>query len=43
MCCPWGKSTLIASLISRQSLLVSNEIIKTRVPAIADNMSKWGI
>ncbi|WP_256008956.1 methyltransferase RsmF C-terminal domain-like protein [Desertivirga xinjiangensis] len=40
---PGGKSTLIASLISQSSLLVSNEIIKTRVPVLTDNMTKWGV
>lgn len=40
---PGGKSTLISSLISKNSLLVSNEIIKTRVPVLADNMTKWGV
>lgn len=39
---PGGKSTLISSLLSKRSLLVSNEIIKTRVPVLADNLSKWG-
>lgn len=39
---PGGKSTLISSLISKDSLLLSNEIIKTRVPVLADNLSKWG-
>jgi len=40
---PGGKSTLISSLINEDSLLVSNEIIKTRVPVLADNMTKWGV
>lgn len=40
---PGGKSTLISSLISQNSLLVSNEIIKTRVPVLTDNMTKWGV
>lgn len=39
---PGGKSTLINSLINDESLLVSNEIIKTRVPPLADNLAKWG-
>lgn len=39
---PGGKSTLISSLINEGSVLVSNEIIKTRVPALVDNLSKWG-
>ena len=39
---PGGKSTLVQSLISSQSLLVSNEVIKTRVPVLTQNMTKWG-
>ncbi|MBK8786553.1 MAG: RNA methyltransferase [Chitinophagaceae bacterium] len=39
---PGGKSTLIQSLISADSLLVSNEVIKTRVNILAENITKWG-
>ncbi len=39
---PGGKSTLIQSLISKDSLLVSNEVIKTRVNILAENITKWG-
>jgi 16S rRNA C967 or C1407 C5-methylase (RsmB/RsmF family)/NOL1/NOP2/fmu family ribosome biogenesis protein len=39
---PGGKSTLIQSLISNKSLLVSNEVIKTRVNILAENIAKWG-
>ncbi|MEO6490248.1 MAG: RNA methyltransferase [Ferruginibacter sp.] len=39
---PGGKSTLIQSTISTESLLVSNEVIKARVNILADNMTKWG-
>jgi NOL1/NOP2/sun family putative RNA methylase len=39
---PGGKSTLIQSLISSDSLLVSNEIIKTRVNVLNENITKWG-
>lgn len=39
---PGGKSTLINSLITNDSLLVSNEIIKSRVPVLCDNLTKWG-
>ncbi|WP_342646156.1 RNA methyltransferase [Mucilaginibacter sp. CSA2-8R] len=39
---PGGKSTLISSAISRDDLLVSNEIIKTRVPILTDNLNRWG-
>lgn len=39
---PGGKSTLIQSFISKESLLVSNEVIKTRVGRLTENMMKWG-
>jgi NOL1/NOP2/sun family putative RNA methylase len=39
---PGGKSTLIQSLISAESLLVSNELIKQRVNVLTENLSKWG-
>ncbi|MDB5278550.1 MAG: Fmu (Sun) domain protein [Ferruginibacter sp.] len=39
---PGGKSTLLQSLISDSSLLVSNEVIKTRVNVLAENITKWG-
>jgi 16S rRNA C967 or C1407 C5-methylase (RsmB/RsmF family)/NOL1/NOP2/fmu family ribosome biogenesis protein len=39
---PGGKSTLLASTLNDESLLVSNEVISTRVPVLVHNMSKWG-
>ncbi len=39
---PGGKSTLIQSIISKESLLVSNEVIKARVIILSENMTKWG-
>jgi 16S rRNA C967 or C1407 C5-methylase (RsmB/RsmF family)/NOL1/NOP2/fmu family ribosome biogenesis protein len=39
---PGGKSTLIQSLVSKESLLVSNEVIKSRTTILEENMSKWG-
>jgi 16S rRNA C967 or C1407 C5-methylase (RsmB/RsmF family)/NOL1/NOP2/fmu family ribosome biogenesis protein len=39
---PGGKSTLIQSLISPESILISNEVIKTRVPVLYQNITKWG-
>ena len=39
---PGGKSTLIESLLAPGSLLVSNEIIRSRVGVLAENLSKWG-
>src|SRR5690349_10320834 len=39
---PGGKSTHIQSLLSKGSLLVSNETIRGRVPPLQDNIIKWG-
>src|SRR4029077_12066969 len=39
---PGGKSTLIQSLLQGESLLVSNEVIKTRVNILSENITKWG-
>jgi 16S rRNA C967 or C1407 C5-methylase (RsmB/RsmF family)/NOL1/NOP2/fmu family ribosome biogenesis protein len=39
---PGGKSTHIQSLISKQSLLVSNEVIRSRANILKDNIIKWG-
>ena len=40
---PGGKSTLINSAMAGDDLLVANEIIKTRVPVLADNLNRWGM
>lgn len=39
---PGGKTTLLNSYLHPQSLLVANEIIKTRVPILMENMIRWG-
>jgi 16S rRNA C967 or C1407 C5-methylase (RsmB/RsmF family)/NOL1/NOP2/fmu family ribosome biogenesis protein len=39
---PGGKSTHILSLISKESLLVSNEVIRSRANILKDNIIKWG-
>ena len=39
---PGGKSTLLQSLLSPDSLLVSNEVIRSRVNILEENMVKWG-
>ncbi|KAF5271284.1 hypothetical protein FQR65_LT17645 [Abscondita terminalis] len=39
---PGGKTTLLNSYLHPQSLLVANEIIKTRVPILMENMVRWG-
>ncbi|WP_317896815.1 methyltransferase RsmF C-terminal domain-like protein [Aurantibacillus circumpalustris] len=39
---PGGKSTLINSLLNKESLLVANELIKSRADVLVQNLSKWG-
>lgn len=39
---PGGKSTHILSLINRESLLVCNEVIRSRASALSENIQKWG-
>ena len=39
---PGGKSTHIQSFISKNSLLVSNEVIRSRANVLKDNIIKWG-
>jgi len=39
---PGGKSTLLASLLHERSLLVSNEVIRTRASILEENMTRWG-
>lgn len=39
---PGGKTTHLASLVSRDSVLVANEVIKSRSVILADNVAKWG-
>jgi NOL1/NOP2/fmu family ribosome biogenesis protein/SAM-dependent methyltransferase len=39
---PGGKSTLLAQLLPEGSLLVSNEIQRSRAQILAENMVKWG-
>ncbi|HEY0771117.1 MAG TPA: rRNA methyltransferase [Sphingobacteriaceae bacterium] len=39
---PGGKSTHIVSLLDDKSLLVSNEVIRTRANILAENLLKWG-
>lgn len=39
---PGGKSTHIQSLITKDSLLVSNEVIRSRSNILKGNMIKWG-
>lgn len=39
---PGGKSTLLLSELSKDSLLLANEIVPSRVPALRHNLLKWG-
>ncbi len=39
---PGGKSTLIQSLLSPASVLVSNEVIRSRASILEENLVKWG-
>lgn len=39
---PGGKSTHLLSLLGKDSLLVSNEVIKNRAVVLADNIARWG-
>lgn len=39
---PGGKSTLIRSVLSEDSLLVSNEPIRKRAQVLSENIQKWG-
>lgn len=39
---PGGKSTHLLSLINSNSLLVSNEVIRSRASILAENIQKWG-
>ncbi len=39
---PGGKSCVLNSIISKDSLLVSNELIQNRAQILAYNLSKWG-
>lgn len=39
---PGGKSTIVSNHISRGSLLVSNEIVRSRANVLAENLMKWG-
>ncbi len=40
---PGGKTTLLASLLSKHSLLLANEVIKSRVEVLKENVTKFGL
>ena len=39
---PGGKSTLLASLLGEKSLLISNEVIRSRATILEENAVRWG-
>ncbi|MDL2224344.1 rRNA cytosine-C5-methyltransferase [Bacteroidales bacterium OttesenSCG-928-M06] len=39
---PGGKSTLLSAVLPENSLLVANEVIRSRAYILAENLSKWG-
>ncbi|HEY9009221.1 MAG TPA: rRNA methyltransferase [Ohtaekwangia sp.] len=39
---PGGKSTHMISLLNNESLLVTNEVIRSRAAILAENIQKWG-
>lgn len=39
---PGGKSTLLASLLDERSLLLSNEVIRSRASILEENVVRWG-
>ncbi len=39
---PGGKSTHLASLLPKDSLLVSNDVIRARGQILSENLKKWG-
>lgn len=39
---PGGKSTLLASWMPPGSLLLANEVIRSRVSVLKDNLTRWG-
>ena len=39
---PGGKSTLLRSLLPAGSLLVANEVVRSRAQILTENLTKWG-
>lgn len=40
---PGGKSTLLAGMLSPDSLLVANEVIRSRYQTLRHNLARWGL
>jgi len=39
---PGGKSTLLASVLNKNDLLISNEVNRSRAEILSENVQKWG-
>ncbi|MFN3589964.1 MAG: methyltransferase RsmF C-terminal domain-like protein [Spirosomataceae bacterium] len=39
---PGGKTTTLAAELTENSFLMANEVIKSRIPALKENLLKWG-
>lgn len=39
---PGGKTTILSSLLNKESVLVANEVIKNRADILSYNLAKWG-
>lgn len=39
---PGGKSTLLASLLNEEDLLIANEVIQPRAAILTENLTRWG-
>lgn len=39
---PGGKSTLLASMLDESSLLISNDVIRSRATILEESMTRWG-
>jgi 16S rRNA C967 or C1407 C5-methylase (RsmB/RsmF family)/NOL1/NOP2/fmu family ribosome biogenesis protein len=39
---PGGKSTHLADFTGKDGMLISNEVIRSRAPVLAETMTKWG-
>ncbi len=39
---PGGKSTHLLSLLNKESLLIANEVIRSRASILSENIQKWG-
>lgn len=39
---PGGKTTILSSLLNKDSVLVANEVIKNRADILSYNLAKWG-